>query len=273
MDFPGQDAFVLVDATNARRFAPQGGTDSANVGTSVLTQLEVTRLLRAALEIANRARGQIRLPSGSPARVTISVVDTAGAVLGMVRSRDAPVFGADVSLQKARTAALLSSDTAGAFLTALPAAKYLTTTDATVGVAQAVPIGGYVSAVRAFLGDANALGDGRIAFTDRAVGNLSRPFFPDGIDATLPGPFSKPAGEWSPFSTGLQLDVSINAILQHVLFVAGASPADVAPGCAGVNLGSTLAATPTVTGMRLGNGLQIFPAAFPSTATAHWSGQ
>jgi uncharacterized protein GlcG (DUF336 family) len=262
-DFPGLDAFVLVDAANALRFAPQGGTDAANVGTSVLTQAEVTALLRSALGVANRARGQIRRPSASPARVTISVVDTDGVVLGMVRSRDAPVFGADVSLQKARTAAFLSTATAGAFLTALPAAKYLTTTDASVGVALSVPIGGYVTGVRSFLGDANALGDGVIAFSDRALGNLSRPNFPDGIDTAVPGPFSKPAGQWSPFSTGLQLDASINAMLQHVLFVAGASAADVAPGCAGVDLSGALVATPTVAGSQLANGLQIFPGGVP----------
>src|SRR5262249_54119468 len=114
-----------------------------------------------------------------------------------------------------------------------------------------------------FLGDANALGDGRVAYTARAAGNLSRPFFPDGINGSGAGPLSKPAGEWSVFSTGLQLDVSMNAILQHVLFVAGAGASDVVPGCAGVNLATNLAANQTVAGVRLGNGLQIFPGSVP----------
>jgi hypothetical protein len=95
------------------------------------------------------------------------------------------------------------------------------------------------------------------------LGNLSRPNFPDGIDTAVHGPFSKPAGQWSPFSTGLQLDASINAMLQHVLFVAGASAADVAPGCAGVDLSGALVATPTVAGSQLANGLQIFPGGVP----------
>lgn len=265
LNFPGRDAFVLVDAANALRYAPRAGTDAAVVGGAALTQNEVSAVLQAALDVANRARAQIRRPLGSPARVTISVVDTQGEILGIARTRDAPVFGTDVSLQKARTAAFLSSSTAGAFLSALPNAKYLTTTDASVAVTGSIPISGYVTALRDFLGDANALADGRIAFTDRAGGNLSRPFFPDGINDEGQGPLSKPGGQWSPFSTGLQLDLSINAVLQHVLFTAGVPGIpDIAPGCAGVDLADNLGAVAqTVAGVRLGNGLQIFPGSVP----------
>jgi uncharacterized protein GlcG (DUF336 family) len=214
------------------------------------------------LSIASRARAQIRRPLDSSARVTISIVDTQGEILGIVRSRDAPVFGADVSLQKARTATFFSSPGAGTFLTALPDAKYLSLSDTAAGVARQVPIGGYVTAARSFLG-ANAL-TGANAFTDRANGNLSRPFFPDGINGSSPGPFSKPAGEWSVLSTGLQLDLSINAILQHVLYVAGVQPTDVASGCAGVDLANTLVnATQTTTSLRIANGVQIFPGSAP----------
>ncbi len=263
-DFSGRDAFVLVDAANTPRYPPRAGTDGASLGGAVLTQNEVRTLLQAALDVANSARAQIRRPLGSQARVTISVVDTQGEILGIVRTRDAPVFGTDVSLQKARTAAFMSSSTAGAFLAALPDAKYLTTGDASVGVTRAIPIGSYVTALRSFLNDGNALADGRIAYSDRANGNLSRPFFPDGIDTEGAGPLSKPAGEWSPFSTGLQLDVAINAILQHVLFVAGVPVPDVAPGCAGVTLANDLSsAGQTIAGVRLGNGLQIFPGSVP----------
>ena len=261
VNFPGMDAFVFVDPTNALRFAPQSGTD----GAAALTQDEVTTVLRSALDVANRARAQIRRPTGSQARVTISVVDTQGVILGMVRTRDAPVFGADVSLQKARTAAFMSSSSAADFLNALPNAKYIATTDAAVSVVRAIALGDYVTAFKTFTGDANALSDGRIAYTDRANGNLSRPFFPDGINNEAPGPLSKPAGEWSPFSTGLQLDLSLNSVLQHVLFAAGVPGIpDVAPGCAGVDLADNLAAvSQTVTVPRLANGLQIFPGSVP----------
>ena len=69
-------------------------------------------------------------------------MDTNGSVLGMVRSRDAPVFGADVSLQKARTASLFSSSTAASFLDGLPNANYLDGTS--------IAIADYVSAAQAF---------------------------------------------------------------------------------------------------------------------------
>ena len=87
---------------------------------------------------------------------------------------------------------------------------------------------GELTALRALLGLPNALADGQVAFSARAVGNLARPNFPDGVDGNPQGPLSKPAGRWSPFSTGLQLDVVHNAIIQHVAFVAGLAP-DVPP--------------------------------------------
>ena len=127
--FTGQNAFVFVDATGTPRYPPIAATDGGSLGAASLTENDVTVILRHALDVANRARAQIRRPLSTPARVTISVVDTNGEILGMVRGQDAPVFGADVSLQKARTAALLSSATAGAFISSLPDISYLTTSD------------------------------------------------------------------------------------------------------------------------------------------------
>lgn len=264
-NFPGRDAFVLVDDTNTLRFPPRAGTDAAQTGGQSLTDSEVRTLLQAALDVANRSRAQIRRPTGSQARVTISVVDSQGVILGVARTRDAPVFGTDVSLQKARTAAFMSSNTAAAFLQTLPDAKYLSTTDASVTVSTAIPMNSYVNQFRVFMGNPNALADGAVAYTDRAYGNLGRPFYPDGINnAGMNGPLSKPAGQWSVFSSGMQLDVSMNAILQHVLFVAGAIAADVAPGCAGVQLANDLSSVgQTIAGVRLANGLQIFPGSVP----------
>ncbi len=263
--FPGLDAFVFVDSVGTPRYPPMAGTDGAMLSVAVLSLNEVTTILGNALDIANRARAQIRRPLGSPARVTISVVDTNGEILGMVRGRDAPVFGADVSLQKARTAALFSSPNAAAFLAGLPEVSYVTTSDAGPSFSSPVQISSYVSAVQDFLGDPTALTNGQFAFSDRAGGNLSRPFYPDGIDINAAGPLSKPQGLWSPFSTGLQLDLAYNAILQHVLFAAGVPGVDVTPGCAGVELvdSATFAFAQTVTDNRAGNGLQIFPGSVP----------
>jgi len=254
LDFPGLDAFVLVDNADVERYRPIAGTD----GAGALTVAEVRGLLSQAMTIANRARAQIRQPTGSLARVTISVVDTNGAILGIVRGRDAPVFGIDVSLQKARTASFFSSATAAAALNGVPAATYL---DGGLVVLREEPLDQYVTAVRAFLGLPDALADGAIAFSDRAGGNLSRPFYPDGLTGSPSGPFSKPAGEWSPFSTGLQLDLVYNAVIQHVGFVAGLVP-DVPANCTGVDGFDdgfvVQGAIPA-----LANGTQIFPGSVP----------
>ena len=258
INFPGQDAFVLVDASNAPRYPLIAGTDGADA----LTGAEVKKILASALAVADEARGQIRLPVGSSARVSITVVDSLGVALGFVRSRDAPMFGADVALQKARTAALFSSSTAASFIASLPPAQYLATSAAGLVPNGQVSLGAYMSAAQSFLGDGTAFSDGVIAYSDRAIGLLARPFFPDGIDGTANGPFSKPAGQWSVFSTGLQLDLTVNAVLQHVVYAAGGGFEDVLPGCAGAE---PPAATPTpnVTAPRVANGLQIFPGSVP----------
>jgi uncharacterized protein GlcG (DUF336 family) len=262
VNFPGQDAFVFVDDAGNLRYPPIDAMDSATLAGASLSAAEVLTVLRSALDVANSARAQIRQPLSTPARVTIAVVDTQGNILGMVRGRDAPVFGSDVAVQKGRTAALFSSATAAAYLGSLPDAQYVDTT--TGMVTQSIAFSSYLSAVRTFIGLPTALADGVIAFTDRANGNLSRPFFPDGIDGTNAGPFSKPAGQWSPFSTGLQLDLGINAILQHVLYVGGVTTGELPPGCAGVDLSLTpLSATATQVSLRGANGIQIFPGSVP----------
>jgi uncharacterized protein GlcG (DUF336 family) len=254
LDFPGLDAFVLVDSFDVERFRPQAGTD----GAPALSAAEVQQVLSSALQVANRARAQIRQPSGSRARVTISVVDSNGVVLGIVRSRDAPVFGIDVSLQKARTANFFSSAAAAAALSAVPDATYL---DGGLVVLRKEPLAQYVTAVRSFLGLPNALADGAIAFSDRAGGNMSRPYFPDGIAGNPPGPFSKPAGEWSPFSTGLQLDLVYNALIQHVGFTQGLVP-DAPQNCTGVDgFDNGFALSGVIPA--LANGTQIFPGSVP----------
>lgn len=245
------DGFVLVDAGNAERYAPVAGGDGAAIGpANVLSGSEVSQLLESALAVANRARAQIRRPLASPARVSIAVVDTFGEVLGLVRSRDAPVFGTDVAVQKARTAAFFSNAAAASDLQATAPANYFN------GGSSA--ISDYVTAVRNFLDRPTALGDGAIAFTDRAGGNLSRPYFPDGVPGVPHGPFSKAFAAWSPFSTGLQLDLVNNAILEHVTHVINNGvPADVAAGaCTGLP-------PPAGGANRLPNGIQIFPGSVP----------
>lgn len=244
--YRGLDAFILVDDTNTNRFPPRAGTDGADA----LTAGEVETLLQEALAVANRARAQIRRPLGTPARVTVSVTDTNGTVLGLVRTRDAPVFGIDVSLQKARSAAFFSSPDAAGELAGAPDADYPDRDTATDPVMDSIALGDYVSDARDFLGLPEAFADGAYAFSARAIGNLARPYFPDGQIGAPHGPLSKPfRTEWSPFSTGLQLDLAINRIINHVAFVLGLAGADAPQNCTAI--------------ARLPNGLQIFPGGVP----------
>ncbi|WP_101757805.1 heme-binding protein [Oceanicoccus sp. KOV_DT_Chl] len=271
------DAFIFVDAANNNRYPAIAGTDG------LLTAVEVQAVLEEALKVANRSRAQIRRPVGTQARVTMTVVDTAGEILGMVRTRDAPVFGADVSVQKARTAAFFSSAGAASFLNAQPDSIYFDISDVDGALTNflngspdasiptplttraAIALGDYVTALQAFIPDPNALTDGAFAFSDRAGGNLSRPNYPDGLMGRPHGPFSKPEGSWSVFSTGLQLDTVMNGIIQHVLNVASAGLiTDVTDNCTGIAFDpETLTFTASGTTNNMANGSQIFPGSVP----------
>ena len=231
--FAAQGAFILVDSSNQNRYAVRDGTDGQ------LKANEVTTIIQEALKIANRARAQIRRPLGSAVQVTISVVDTQGEVLGLARTPDGPVFGTDVSLQKARSALLFSLTSAAAEISALPSANYLGAGGNPVAPYRT--FAGYMATTRQFFGDQTMFANG-IAFSNRAVGNLARPFFPDGISGTEPGPFSTPYSNWSPFHLGLQLDLNYNAII-------ASATGSAAVGCTGL--------------ARAKNGIQIFPGAFP----------
>ncbi|HZN07872.1 MAG TPA: heme-binding protein, partial [Pyrinomonadaceae bacterium] len=157
---------------------------TAPAGANALTAAEVQTIITRAAQQANITRAAIRQPLGSNARVTIAVVDTAGVVLGVFRQQDAPVFGFDVAVQKARTAAFFSTANAASQLRSAGFGSYMDRAAA--------------DGVRF---------DGAFAFSDRAIGFLHRPFFPDGIDNTAAGPLSTALAEWSPFNVGLQLDL------------------------------------------------------------------
>ncbi|HEU4394051.1 MAG TPA: heme-binding protein, partial [Planctomycetota bacterium] len=75
-----------------------------------LTAAEVERILWQGARQANITRAAIRRPIGRAMQCWISVVDTAGEVLGVYRTPDATLFSYDVSVQKARTAVLFSDD-------------------------------------------------------------------------------------------------------------------------------------------------------------------
>lgn len=223
----GQPAAILVNGSGGPRFPT---TQGSSLGGAELTSSEVDAILDSALVTAFRDRAAIRRPLDTAARVSIWVVDNLGNPLGFIRSQDAPVFGTDVALQKARTAAFFSSSDAEARL-------------------DSVGLGGYARASTSFIG--KNVFDGSVAFANRSIGNLARPFFVDGLNDNPNGPLSLPfpgraaGSSWSPFNDGLQLDLVSNALLQPL--VSGTVSNSCVPGL----------------GRRLGNGIQIFPGSVP----------
>ena len=215
---PSRFAAVTVDGVQGRvssNFFPA-------IAGSSLTASEVQRLLLQGARQAFVTRAAIRMPIGSAAEVNIAVVDVNGAVLGIFSTPDAPLFGFDVCVQKARSAAFLSRATAAAEL-------------------RTAEHGALAKYADAAARDGIML-DGSAAISNRALGFLARPFFPDGLDETENGPFSKPISEFSPFNDGLQLDL-VKTALARVLANQPQTSCSAIPG--------------------LANGLQIFPGSVP----------
>jgi uncharacterized protein GlcG (DUF336 family) len=239
--FAAKGAWILVDRLNTNRYAPRAGAAGA------LDAAQVEAILGEALAVARRARAQIRRPLGSFAQVTIAVVDAEGDILGLVRTADAPIFGIDVSVQKARTAMFFSHPDWIRDLDSAAPAQYLDGSGFS-------DIGHYATRMRRFTGE-NNVAPGNSAWSARAIGNLHRPTYPDGINGTPEGPLSKPFGLWSPFNVGLQLDLVNNQLLR------GAAFGDLSEGCAGRKF--TDPAAPDASLRKVRNGIQIFPGGVP----------
>jgi len=226
----------LVNESGTSRFPGIAG--AALPGGLELKASEVNAMLDAALLTAFRSRAAIRRPLDSSARVSFWIVDTAGRPIGFARTADAPVFGIDVALQKARAALLFSS---ADLLSALSTAARRNAVGA---------FNDYAGRLASFF---EALPAGT-AFSNRAVGNLARPFFVDGIDGNPPGPLAPPfppalieSESWSPFNTGLQLDLVFERLAKGLFFKT------LSGGCGDEG----------VFAQRLGNGIQIFPGSVP----------
>lgn len=238
-EFALRDAYVLSNGAGAGRYPIRAGSDGVSVA-QPLTAAEVRAILEEAFTVLTRARAQIRQPLDSRMQATVSLVDTHGVVLGIVRSPDGPLFGTDVSLQKARTAAFFSNSVAAQQL-----------------LGGQAPVPNYVQRVRSFLADPNAL-TGTFAFADRSGGNLSRPYFPDGEVGPIAGPLSvEDPQRFSPFMTGLQTDLIIPNLVEHLGFVtSNGAQADTQRGCTKLPDGPGGK-------KRVANGIQIFPGSVP----------
>jgi uncharacterized protein GlcG (DUF336 family) len=194
------------------------------IGSSGLTASEVQRIIVQAAQQAFITRAAIRQPENSAAEVNIAVVDPNGTVLGIFSTPDAPMFGFDVSAQKARTAAFFSGSSAATLLRPGEGGRLSRYVDAAVN-------------------DGLKL-DGSVAFTDRAGGFLSRPFFPDGIDGSEHGPFSVAIEDFSPFNDGLQVDL-LRSYVSDLLNLVIRKPCTTLPA------------------PNIANGAQIFPGSVP----------
>lgn len=227
--FSGQSGYVMVTAASANRYPP--------TASSGLSAAEVTTLLQNGLTVANATRAQIRKPLDSAAQVTISVVDQTGVILGIARTTDAPMFGTDVSLQKARTASFFSH-------------LSTRTNNARGNLSTLNLLGDYISSSTDsrhadvfFPSLGNTSFNSNIAFSARAIGNIHRPYFPDGIESKSRGPLSKAVSSWSPFNIGLQLD-----LVQSKIVAA---------------LSSSTLTSCTASSVGIDNGIQVFPGGVP----------
>ncbi|HTQ35352.1 MAG TPA: heme-binding protein [Stellaceae bacterium] len=240
--YPGTTtrSFVFTDGAGNVLYAPKDGLAPTS---QAITAAEAQGLLTSALNVAYMARAAIRIPTNTHAQVTVSVVDLDGNILAMARTPDAPIFGADVSLQKARSSVFFSRTDAAAKINAItyPAS----TTDGTFA--------DYINRSQSLVRP-TVFSDG-IAWSMVAVGDIARPFFPDGIDGNPPGSLSLPIDRWSIFSDGLQLDL----VKQD--FVNALTGVSSSVGCANSN-GQGL---PAVSGgkTQLANGAQIFSGGYP----------
>ena len=239
-EYPGlPEAWVLVNNANVERYPVRAGTDAAAVGTA-LSAAEVRNLLEQAFLVQRAARAQLRFPLDNRAQNTIVVVDTYGEILGLVRGPDALVDAIDAVPQKARTTAFFSNPVAAADLTA----------NGTTGVPA------YVPAFRSFLNDPNAL-TGGTGFSLRAIGNLARPWFPDGEVGRPPGPLSIPFSRFNIFSTGLQSRLITAQIVAHVTYVINpVLTPDIPVGC-------TLNPPTPLGRNRINNGITLFAGGVP----------
>jgi uncharacterized protein GlcG (DUF336 family) len=275
-DAPGlldADGFVIVDQNNQNRFPAIAGA-----GANGLTKAEVEALLVKSVALANRTRSQVRQPLGSKAGIHLVIVDINGDIVGAARTRDALVDAIDVNAQKARSALFLSKSGGAPRLTALPPAEYINVGPPAPGSVLPDPptlrreaIGQYADNYRNFLG----IEFGDNAFSTRAIGNIARPFYPDNVEGNPTGPLSTGIGEWSLFSTGLQLDLVYNAIIRHLAFVLGAAPTDLPAGAADPLVGAGCTGYSPITDIlggapeqvneipELRNGITLFAGGFP----------
>jgi uncharacterized protein GlcG (DUF336 family) len=234
--------YVYTDGAGNVRFPPTAGL--APAGGQAITAAEAAGLVVTGLNVAAQTRSAIRVPTNTPAQLTVTIVDLDGNILASARAGDTLVDSADVTPQKARSAAFFSRTDAASKIKSLSGPS-------------SSPTGSfayYINQSQSFI-SSSAFADGT-AWSTTGLGGVARPYYPDGINGNPPGPLSLPFATWSIFNTGLQLDL----VKQDI--VNGLSGTAAPPqGCASFN-GNGL---PAVSGgkTQLANGLETFFGGFP----------
>jgi uncharacterized protein GlcG (DUF336 family) len=249
--YPGVNAFVYTDGNGNVLFTPMNGL-VPGFGQAI-TAGEAQQLMISTLGVAMQTRAAIRTPLGSFAQVNVTIVDLDGNVLAQARTPDAPIFGADVSRQKARTAVFFSRTDAASRINAIT-------------IPASTPTGKFAEYIAASqsLVEPSVFADG-FAWSEVAIGIIARPFYPDGIDGNSNGSLSLPFGSrWSIFSTGIQTDLIVPDVFNTLLNPATAHPA---AGCASNPVPNVITGVelPIVSGgkTQLADGMQIFSGGVP----------
>ena len=244
-----------------------------------LSANEVLNILGRAHALNHQLRAAIRTDRPQRSHVSVAVVDFNGNVLGVFRTGDAPVFGYDVAVQKARSVAFLSRPDAGAELRQLDVEVDVATLQGVftgrdeqlVDPGVSDPYGRHVDRMQAIGIDL----DGDVALAARSIGFLSRPNLPDGISGAPRGPLTALAPDrFSPFNTGLQTTLIIPELVEFLLaFNSVGNEAEALAMFAGGTLGGggvvpleSNAGGLNTSGLpvkSLANGLQIFSGAVP----------
>lgn len=165
-------------ATRSSGFAEDnlGGVPVERIRPSVagsgLSAAEVDAILARGAIRGEGTRAAIRI-CGSM-KMTVAAVDVNGAVLGVIQTANAPIFGVDVAVQKARTAAAFSD-----------------------------PNQSLGQQIRSALGRPQG---SPLAVSTRAVGFLSQIHYPPAVEGNPPGPFGRDPS--NPSSTTLQQQLS-----------------------------------------------------------------
>ncbi len=145
------------------------------VASPELSVAEVDQILFQGAERGEGTRAAIR--QCGPMKMNVAVVGLRGEVLGVVRTLDAPIFGFDVSVQKARTALAFSD-----------------------------PGNSLGNQIRGVLG---VPAGSPLAVSTRAIGFLAQKSYPPGVDGNPPGPLRGLQAQLSqtcaPFGNGITI--------------------------------------------------------------------